>query len=200
MPHEEAFQESIQNCSSEEVLADSPSVSIINYSDICISTILYRLSLDNDMNTFSVVVLTCTPQSSAIFAVKTVLILLCCRMSETEMMLAHLQSFSSNVTYYKVPDSVKSGVPLFYLPANSPNPQISLQHPAKYAMLIFTKRQHFTEKLQNDGLQHRLNSQWYIIQFTVLQGYILESVCYLLESSPTSGCKCLVLYCTLLNK
>ena len=37
-------------------------------------------------------------------------------------MLVHLQSFSSNPSYYTIPESAKNGVPLFYLPPNSNNP------------------------------------------------------------------------------
>ena len=36
-------------------------------------------------------------------------------LSETDQLLAHLHSFSSNPAFYTVPDAVKNGVPLFYL-------------------------------------------------------------------------------------
>ncbi|XP_020912267.1 KICSTOR complex protein SZT2 isoform X2 [Exaiptasia diaphana] len=49
----------------------------------------------------------------------------------TDELLTHLQSFSSNPSYYTIPDSARNGVPLFYLPPNSSNPVLSLQHERK---------------------------------------------------------------------
>ena len=43
-------------------------------------------------------------------------------LQSTDEMLVHLQSFSSNPSYYTIPESAKNGVPLFYLPPNSNNP------------------------------------------------------------------------------
>lgn len=37
-------------------------------------------------------------------------------------MLAHLQSFSSVPEHFTLPDSTKSGVPLFYIPPGSTTP------------------------------------------------------------------------------
>lgn len=39
-------------------------------------------------------------------------------LNETDQLLAHLHSFSSNAAFYTVPDAVKNGVPLFYLSPN----------------------------------------------------------------------------------
>ena len=43
-------------------------------------------------------------------------------LQSTDEMLVHLQSFSSNSSFYTIPESTKNGVPLFYLPPNSNNP------------------------------------------------------------------------------
>ena len=47
---------------------------------------------------------------------------LCFSLQSADEMLVHLQSFSSNSSYYTIPESTKNGVPLFYLPPNSNNP------------------------------------------------------------------------------
>ncbi|CAH3194514.1 unnamed protein product, partial [Porites evermanni] len=52
-------------------------------------------------------------------------------LQSADEMLVHLQSFSSNSSYYTIPESTKNGVPLFYLPPNSNNPILSLQHARK---------------------------------------------------------------------
>uniref|UniRef100_A0A8C6DFR9 SZT2 subunit of KICSTOR complex n=1 Tax=Moschus moschiferus TaxID=68415 RepID=A0A8C6DFR9_MOSMO len=48
--------------------------------------------------------------------------------NQTDQMLAHLQSFSSVPERFTLPDSTKSGVPLFYIPPGSATPVLSLQH------------------------------------------------------------------------
>ena len=51
--------------------------------------------------------------------------MLCCdlfSLQNTDEMLVHLQSFSSNSSFYTIPESAKNGVPLFYLPPNSTKP------------------------------------------------------------------------------
>ncbi|XP_037683406.1 KICSTOR complex protein SZT2 isoform X4 [Choloepus didactylus] len=48
--------------------------------------------------------------------------------NQTDQMLAHLQSFSSVPEHFTLPDSTKSGVPLFYIPPGSTTPVLSLQH------------------------------------------------------------------------
>ncbi|GAB1288821.1 KICSTOR complex protein SZT2 [Apodemus speciosus] len=48
--------------------------------------------------------------------------------NQTDQMLAHLQSFSSVPEHFTLPDSTKSGVPLFYIPPGSSTPVLSLQH------------------------------------------------------------------------
>ena len=52
-------------------------------------------------------------------------------MSETDQLLVHLQSFTVNSLYYDVPESVKKGVPLFFQPLNSAQPEINLKHNTK---------------------------------------------------------------------
>lgn len=42
--------------------------------------------------------------------------------NQTDQMLAHLQSFSSVPEHFTLPDSTKSGVPLFYIPPGSSTP------------------------------------------------------------------------------
>ncbi len=48
-------------------------------------------------------------------------------MAETDHHLVHLQSFTSNPSYSNIPDIIKKGMPLFYLPQNSSNPEVNLQ-------------------------------------------------------------------------
>lgn len=47
---------------------------------------------------------------------------LLCSINQTDQMLAHLQSFSSVPEHFTLPDSTKSGVPLFYIPPGSATP------------------------------------------------------------------------------
>lgn len=47
---------------------------------------------------------------------------LLCSINQTDQMLAHLQSFSSVPEHFTLPDSTKSGVPLFYIPPGSTTP------------------------------------------------------------------------------
>ena len=49
------------------------------------------------------------------------------RISQTDYLLVHLQSFTSSSTYYNVPEIIKKGMPLFYLPSNSNTPQVNQQ-------------------------------------------------------------------------
>ena len=49
------------------------------------------------------------------------------RVSETDKLLLHLQSFSSNSVYYNIPEGIKNGIPLYYMPPNCLNPDISMQ-------------------------------------------------------------------------
>ncbi|CAH1251154.1 Hypp9011 [Branchiostoma lanceolatum] len=48
--------------------------------------------------------------------------------SRTDQLLVHIQSFASNPRYYVVPESVRNGVPLFYMSHSSAAPVPSLQH------------------------------------------------------------------------
>ncbi len=50
-----------------------------------------------------------------------------CSITETDVLLMHLQSFTSNPIYFTVPEIVKKGMPLFYLPPNSNTPKVNLQ-------------------------------------------------------------------------
>ncbi|KAM4739339.1 KICSTOR complex protein SZT2 isoform 2-T2 [Anableps anableps] len=48
--------------------------------------------------------------------------------NQTDQMLVHLQSFNSIPENYRIPESTKNGVPLFYIPPGSTTPVLSLQH------------------------------------------------------------------------
>ncbi|XP_063795396.1 KICSTOR complex protein SZT2 isoform X3 [Pseudophryne corroboree] len=48
--------------------------------------------------------------------------------SQTDQMLVHLKSFDTVPEHYKIPESTKNGVPLFYIPPGSTTPVLSLQH------------------------------------------------------------------------
>ncbi|XP_069837393.1 KICSTOR complex protein SZT2 isoform X6 [Dendropsophus ebraccatus] len=48
--------------------------------------------------------------------------------SQTDQMLVHLKSFDSVPEHFKIPESTKNGVPLFYIPPGSTTPVLSLQH------------------------------------------------------------------------
>ncbi|XP_075176564.1 KICSTOR complex protein SZT2 isoform X2 [Anomaloglossus baeobatrachus] len=48
--------------------------------------------------------------------------------SQTDQMLVHLKSFDSVPEHFRIPESTKNGVPLFYIPPGSTTPVLSLQH------------------------------------------------------------------------
>ncbi|PWA27293.1 hypothetical protein CCH79_00019484 [Gambusia affinis] len=48
--------------------------------------------------------------------------------NQTDQMLVHLQSFNTIPENYRIPESTKNGVPLFYIPPGSTTPVLSLQH------------------------------------------------------------------------
>ncbi|KAM8930112.1 KICSTOR complex protein SZT2 [Pelodytes ibericus] len=48
--------------------------------------------------------------------------------TQTDQMLIHLMSFDTVPEHYKIPESTKNGVPLFYIPPGSTTPVLSLQH------------------------------------------------------------------------
>ncbi|KAG8431965.1 hypothetical protein GDO86_018743 [Hymenochirus boettgeri] len=48
--------------------------------------------------------------------------------SQTDQMLVHLKSFDSVPEHFKIPESTKNGVPLFYISPGSTTPVLSLQH------------------------------------------------------------------------
>lgn len=57
----------------------------------------------------------------------------------TDALIVSLQSFSSNRVYYTIPESARKGVPLFYLPPNSPQPvrwRLKVFHDLLYAHLL----------------------------------------------------------------
>ncbi|XP_055884389.1 KICSTOR complex protein SZT2-like isoform X4 [Biomphalaria glabrata] len=58
------------------------------------------------------------------------------RISSTDKMLEHLQSFSSEPVYYQTPESIRSGVPLFYIQPDGPsiNTQLKASTPEKFAV------------------------------------------------------------------
>ncbi|CAL1547605.1 unnamed protein product, partial [Lymnaea stagnalis] len=49
------------------------------------------------------------------------------RIASTDKMLEHLQSFSSEPTYYQTPESILSGVPLFYIQPEGPSINMQLK-------------------------------------------------------------------------
>jgi len=46
-------------------------------------------------------------------------------LSRSDQLLVHLSSFPSNPATYTIPESIRSGMPVFYLPANSSIPVLS---------------------------------------------------------------------------
>ncbi|XP_073499754.1 KICSTOR complex protein SZT2 isoform X2 [Phyllobates terribilis] len=48
--------------------------------------------------------------------------------SQTDQMLVHLKSFDNVPEHFKIPESTKNGVPLFYIPPGSTTPVLSLQY------------------------------------------------------------------------
>lgn len=46
-------------------------------------------------------------------------------LSHTDLLLSHLDSFSESPMAHTVPDSIKNGMPLFYLPSNLTPPELS---------------------------------------------------------------------------
>lgn len=47
------------------------------------------------------------------------------QLSESDKLLAHFNSFSSNSVYYNIPESLKNGLPLFYVSSNLSAPTFS---------------------------------------------------------------------------
>lgn len=69
------------------------------------------------------------PRDSPLYAPKSIVAQdwpLSCSINQTDQMLAHLQSFSSVPEHFTLPDSTKSGVPLFYIPPGSTTPVSAL--------------------------------------------------------------------------
>ena len=56
------------------------------------------------------------PQPTSIVPSLNIILLTYFSLTQTDQLLVHLQSFSTNAVHYNVPESVKNGVPLFYLP------------------------------------------------------------------------------------
>ena len=56
------------------------------------------------------------PQPTSIEPSLNIILLMYFSLTQTDQLLVHLQSFSTNAVHYNVPESVKNGVPLFYLP------------------------------------------------------------------------------------
>ena len=56
------------------------------------------------------------PQPTSIVPSLNIILLIYFSLTQTDQLLVHLQSFSTNSVHYNVPESVKNGVPLFYLP------------------------------------------------------------------------------------
>ena len=56
------------------------------------------------------------PQPTSLEPSLNIILLMYFSLTQTDQLLVHLQSFSTNAVHYNVPESVKNGVPLFYLP------------------------------------------------------------------------------------
>ncbi|XP_013407252.1 KICSTOR complex protein SZT2 isoform X2 [Lingula anatina] len=52
-------------------------------------------------------------------------------LTQVDQLMVHIQSFASNPAFYTIPENIKSGVPLFVLPTNSPSPQLYIQQSSK---------------------------------------------------------------------
>ncbi|XP_071800440.1 KICSTOR complex protein SZT2-like isoform X4 [Asterias amurensis] len=56
-------------------------------------------------------------------------------LQETDQLLVHLQSFSTNVIFYKVPEGIKKGIPLLYMPPYSDTPVLAQKFDTKDSSL-----------------------------------------------------------------
>lgn len=69
------------------------------------------------------------------YTLKNLLLYSYCRMSETDQLLGHLHSFNTNPINFTIPESIKQGVPLYILAANSSSPQLNAQFSSKWELL-----------------------------------------------------------------
>lgn len=53
------------------------------------------------------------------------------RLRQSDLLLTHLQSFPLNPVNYKLPDSIKNGLSLFYTSQQSSTPNLNAQHNTK---------------------------------------------------------------------
>lgn len=60
-----------------------------------------------------------------------VLLCLFFRLRQSDLLLTHLQSFPLNPVNYKLPDSIKNGLSLFYTSQQSSTPNLNAQHNTK---------------------------------------------------------------------
>uniref|UniRef100_A0A1B6LW97 C2H2-type domain-containing protein n=1 Tax=Graphocephala atropunctata TaxID=36148 RepID=A0A1B6LW97_9HEMI len=51
-------------------------------------------------------------------------------LAQSDLLLAHLDSFSGNTLSFTLPESIRSGMPLFYLPSNNGPPALSSSDPS----------------------------------------------------------------------
>ncbi|XP_046683213.1 KICSTOR complex protein SZT2-like isoform X2 [Homalodisca vitripennis] len=51
-------------------------------------------------------------------------------LAQSDLLLAHLDSFSNNTLSFTLPESIRSGMPLFYLPSNNGPPTLSSSDPS----------------------------------------------------------------------
>lgn len=79
-------------------------------------------------------------------------------LSRSDQLLVHLSSFPSNPATYTIPESIRSGMPVFYLPANSSIPVLS----SRWELVFFPKVNSYhrhpivLHRLHNSFLCHRL--------------------------------------------
>ncbi|XP_062615666.1 KICSTOR complex protein SZT2-like, partial [Saccostrea cucullata] len=57
------------------------------------------------------------------------------KLRQSDVLLSHLQGFASNPVNYKLPDSIKNGLSVFYIPLQSSAPTLNSQHNTKDAVL-----------------------------------------------------------------
>jgi len=89
-------------------------------------------------------------------------------LNRSDQLLVHLSSFPSNPATYTIPESIRSGMPLFYLPANSSIPVLSSRwEPVmSFLNLIFVR-------------DIPLCCTSYIIVFYAIDSYDFIMLCYM---------------------
>ena len=87
-------------------------------------------------------------------------------LSRSDQLLVHLSSFPSNSATYTIPESIRSGMPVFYLPANSSIPVLS----SRWEPVVSFKKLIFVIDIP-------LCCTSYIIVFYVIDSYDFIMLC-----------------------